>query len=683
MYISDESKIVNKKIRTKRNNKISKLNKELDNLFSNKKLGSFVEENKTYFRIFAPSAKKVTLVYFKNLMDSKGKEIKMQRDEEGVWEAVLEGELFGTFYGYKIFNPKYAFKKDIICIDPYSKAVASFNTYFTPRRSIVVKENDYDWEGDAWIQKDWRDLIIYEIHIKDMTAHLSSGCNNPGTYKGLVEPAKTGGINYIRQLGINAVEIMPSQEFAKIEIPYKNNFQGLYNSWNPYEENYWGYMTAAYFAPEESYSQPNGRIMRNEWSGQNANQINDFKDMVKAFHKEGIAVIMDVVFNHLSEYETGNLKEIDKEYYFRLDKNGNFISESFCGNDLKTERLMVRRLIVDSILFWMKEYHIDGFRFDMGKLIDWETVEEITYRASQLNPNVILVCEPWGGGYDPAGFSLRGWGSWNDQFRNGLKGENPIHGLGWLFGNWYGNNDIERIKSYIRGTLYRDQFGLFQKKEHSVNYLASHDGYTLGDFIRIATNYATQHSIIYNVDEFVKLTPLQLKLNKLAALFLLTSQGIVMISEGDEFGRTKVIQSLPNVDDVHKRMLDSNSYNKDNETNYINYSHSKINNSLLEYYKGLIKIRNNFEAFRKAEYDDIIFYDYFDNPFAIGYHLHYKNENFMVLFNAHQNISQQFHLPKGNWAVIANGTTAGLKTIELVSDKIVIEPTSGCILKLV
>src|SRR5690606_9924182 len=124
-------------------------------------------------------------------------------------------------------------------------------------------------------------------------------------------------------------------------------------------------------------------------------QVNDFKDMVKAFHKENIAVIMDVVYNHLSEYELGNLKQIDKEYYFRLDEKGNFINESYTGNDLKTERPMMRRLIIESILYWMNEYRIDGFRFDLGKLIDWQTIEDVKKEAQKINPNVIFICEPW------------------------------------------------------------------------------------------------------------------------------------------------------------------------------------------------------------------------------------------------------------------------------------------------
>ncbi len=429
---------------------------------SDKKLGSFVQDGKTFFRLFAPSAENVMVVIFEQPEQTHGNEFDMIRDENGVWEAALDGELYGSFYGYRIKHTEVPGIEDIICLDPYAKAVTTFNTYFSPRRAIVIDEDNYDWEGDEWIKMDWRDLIIYEMHIRDMTEHPSSGANQRGTYKGLIEKGKTGGIDYLKDLGVNAVELLPAQEFANIEIPFRDSLNGKFNTWNSYERNHWGYMTAAYFAPEAYYSENVRQIELNTWSGKDASAVNDFKDMVKAFHKEGIAVIMDVVYNHISEYELGNLKEIDKQYYFRLDEDGNYVAQSYCGNDFKTERPMSRRLIIESVLYWMKEYHIDGFRFDLGKLIDWETIEEIIHEAQKINPDVIFVCEPWGGGYDPAGFSARGWGAWNDQIRNGIKGENPFDGQGWIFGKWYGNNNPERIKSYVNGTLTKDKHGLFR-----------------------------------------------------------------------------------------------------------------------------------------------------------------------------------------------------------------------------
>ena len=660
--------------------RISKTDK-LDRYVSDKKLGSFVSEGKTYFRLFAPSADNVKVVIFEQPEQTKGNEWKMTKDSDGVWEIVLDGELYGSFYGFRIKHKETPGIENIICLDPYAKAVATFNTYFNPRRGIIIKENDYDWEGDKWIETDWRDLIIYEMHIRDMTEHQSSGADQRGTYQGLIEKGKTGGIDYIKRLGVNAVELLPAQEFANIEIPFRDSLDGLFNTWNPYERNHWGYMTAAYFAPEAYYSENVREIESNKWSGKNAEAVRDFKNMVKAFHKEGIAVIMDVVYNHVSEYELGNLKEIDKQYYFRLDDKGNYIAKSGCGNDFKTERPMARRLIVESVLYWMKEYHIDGFRFDLGKLIDWETIEQIIYEARKINPHVIFVCEPWGGGYDPSGFSERGWGAWNDQIRNGIKGENPFDGPGWIFGKWYGNNDPERIKSYVNGTLIRDRYGLFNAPDHSVNYLESHDGYTLGDFIRLALGDVRKDEVIDDPDKNIKLTRRQLKLNKLGALFLFTSRGITMIHEGQEYARSKIIRFDPRIKDPQQGMIDHNSYNKDNETNYINYKHAEINADLVNYYKGLIELRKSYEVFRRADYTQVHFFDYDDDPFAFGYTINYLEDTFMVLFNANTKSNRVFFLPEGEWNMLVTPDYAGTQSRGAVSSKISLDPSTGCVLK--
>jgi len=681
LYISDKT--------TTPLTSIQKKQKQLDKLYSEKKLGSFVENGKTYFRLFSPNAEKVSLLTFEQPEQTQGKEYPMTRDENGVWETSIDGELYGLFYGFKVCHPATPCIEDIVCIDPYAKAVTTFNTYFNPRRSIVVNEGDYDWENDEWIKNDWGDLIIYELHIRDMTEHPSSGVTERGTYRGLIEKGKTGGIDYIKKLGVNAVELLPSQEFANIEIPFQDSLNGKFNHWNPYERNHWGYMTAAFFAPESYYSENVRELEWEKWSGKSidpasdgiAKAVTDFKDMVKAFHKDGIAVIMDVVYNHISEYEIGNLKQIDKEYYFRLDGKGNFVAQSGCGNDFRTEAPMARRMIVESVLYWMKEYHVDGFRFDLGKLIDWETIELIIHEAKKINPYVIFVCEPWGGGYDPAGFSVRGWGAWNDQIRNGIKGENPFNGNGWIFGKWYGNNSPARIRSYVNGTLTKDTLGLFQKPEHSVNYLESHDGYTLGDFIRLGLGDVKRDQVIKDFDRHVKLTPLQLKLNKLAALFLFTSRGITMIHSGQEFARSKVIPFIINEDDPHKGMIDHNSYDKDNETNYINYNHAKINQDLFGYYQGLIEIRTKFEAFRRADYSDVSFFDYRRNPFALGYLVKHKQEEFIVIFNADLKTSLEAELPGGNWDVLADENAAGVIPVRTINGKISVKSSSGLILK--
>ncbi len=656
----------------------------LDAIFSKKKLGVIAAENKTTFRIFAPRAFKVILCIFDKPEDEKPSEYILSKDKDGVWENSFSDDKSGKYYGYKVINSAEQNDADTpLCLDPYAKAVTTLNTYLSPRKGIIIKEGNYDWECDTWVRRDWRDLTIYEMHIRDMTAHSSSGAEFPGTYYGLIQQGIKGGIEYIKSLGVNTVELLPSMEFANIELPYKQHELLLdrENTWNPYERNHWGYMTAAFFAPAAYYAEEWKSMRWGKWEGRSGRQVNAFKDMVKAFHKNGIGVIMDVVFNHLSEYEYGNLKEIDAEYYFRLDGGGNFISESYCGNDLKTERPMVRRLIIDSILYWMKEYHIDGFRFDLGKLVDWLTIEDIIHQARKINPDVVFVCEPWGGGYDPTGFSLRGWGAWNDQIRNGIKGENPYNGLGWIFGEWYGNNSIQRIKSYIHGTIVNDSLGLFQKKDHSVNYLESHDGYTLGDFIRIGSREVDPASQIDDVDKHIALSPRQMSLNKLGALFLLTSQGIAMISAGQEFARSKVIPKYSIEPVSGKGRMDHNSYDKDNETNYINYKHTEINKDLVNYYKGLIALRNKYVAFRHTKYNDISFFDITGNDFAVGYELKHNGDIFLVLMNAHQNKSEEFILPNGDWDVLVSPTKAGVEKLSSVKNKLSVSPVGGYVLK--
>ncbi len=654
----------------------------LNSFYSNKQLGSFIKENQTFFRLFAPTQFKVELEIFENVEDTTGKVFPMQKDNDGVWEIVVDENLNKKFYGYRVYSVENINDKKTpnLAVDPYAKAVATYTDYFNPRKSIVYQE-DYNWENDTWIQRDRRDLIIYEMHIRDLTSHNSSETSAPGTYQGLIDKNSKGGLNYIKSLGVNTVELLPAQEYGYVEIPFNDSLNGRFNTWNPYERNHWGYMTSNYFAPAGYYAEDIGILKRNQWIGKSGAQVKKFKDMVKAFHKEGIAVMMDVVYNHLSEYEIGNLKEIDKNYYFRLNDNGDFIEESYCGNDLKTERPMLRKLIVDSILYWMKEYHIDGFRFDLGKLIDWQTIEAVIYEAKKINPNVIFVCEPWGGGYDPKGFSLRDWGSWNDQIRNGIKGENPFNGLGWIFGSWYGNNDINRIKSYVRGTLIKDKFGLFQESAHSVNYLESHDGYTLGDFIRLGLKKIKKDEVISDIDKNAELTEQELKLNKLAALFLFTSQGITMIHEGQEFARSKVIVFQEGVKDDHVGMLDHNSYNKDNETNYLNFNHAKTNNELLDYYKGLIKLRKIHEAFRKADYNDYSFVN-LKNEFALAYNLNFGNKKYFVAFNANPNSKLKVNLPKGWWKVLADENNAMHYNLKSVNDSIILNPSTGIVLML-
>lgn len=656
----------------------------LDELKSEKPLGCVFENGQTVFRIFAPRATHVTLALFDHPADSAGTEFKMKRDSDGVWEYALNGTHWGKYYGYKVAGPNdptEKFAPQTVIADPYSVAVSSKNTYLHEAKSIILKTDDYDWEGDMPLAMKWEDLIIYEAHVRDMTADPTSGAKQRGTYHGFIEDGIRGGVNHVLELGANAVELLPIQDFGNIEIPYKKDVNGVVNTWNPYARNHWGYMTSYFFAPESYYSS-GGNMRPGDYCGTRGQQVTEFKDLVKALHKKGVAVILDVVYNHVSQYDLNPLKYIDKKYYFRLDPKLNFLSLSGCGNDFKTERPMARRLIVDSIKHWMEEYHVDGFRFDLATLIDWETVEAITIAAKKINPNVILIAEPWGGGkYDLGGFSQRGWGAWNDLIRNGVKGQNPHNASGWIFGSFCCGNNPRTLMSYVRGSL-REYGGPFVEPAHAINYVESHDDHTVGDFIRIASREVDPAKPVAEANANGKLTATQLKLHKLAALFLFTSQGPVMISEGQEFGRSKVIAATE-APEQHVGFIDHNSYNKDDETNWLNFDHKEENRELVDYYRGLIELRKSHRAFRWTPSEKIEFL-HSDNPFAIAFYLP-KNASgddwsLVVLANSNPKHAAEFQLPEGFWRKVVDERQAGKMPFgEMLQGRVTLSPESAMI----
>jgi len=658
----------------------------LDRFQSKKPLGFSVESGKTVFRLFVPRAHAVTLVLFDRHDDRRGQEHAMHPHPDGVWEVALNGTHWGKYYGYRIDGPKAAFEKyapDKVIADPYSIAVCSKNNYHHEAKSLILDTDGYAWDGDQPLNIPWEDLIIYELHVRDMTAHPSSGVRQKGTYLGLIEKDGRGGLHHIKELGVNAVELLPIHEFGNMELPYNVEVNGVKNTWNPYERNHWGYMTSYFFAPE-SYYASGGNMTLGEYNGIHGQQVEEFKDLVKAFHREGIAVILDVVYNHVSQYDLNPFKYIDKQYYFHLDAEMDFLSFSGCGNDFKTDRAMARRIIVDSVTFWMTEYHVDGFRFDLAAMLDWETIEAITEAARKINPHVILIAEPWGGGkYDLGGFSERGWAAWNDLIRNGVKGQNPEDGLGWIFAHYWNDNNADKMKSYIRGST-REYGGPFVQKKHSVNYLESHDDHTLGDFIRIGSGEVDPKEKIRDLTANAKLSVVQMQLNKLAAAFLFTSQGPVMIHEGQEFARSKVIAET-SVPDAKVGYIDHNSYNKDDATNHLNYDHKILNRELFDYYSGLTAMRRQHPAFRNMPADSIRFLDNHVD-FSIGFLLPKSasgdSHTFAVLLNANPNRSARFDLPAGHWRRVVDGRQAGTTPFgKPIKRRVTVPPRSALILK--
>ncbi len=261
--------------------------------------GAFVSNNSTIFKIHAPKTTHAYLVIFNLPEDDTGVEHEMTKQDNGDFTIELVDAGVGTIYGFRLEGPLN--DPNLIIADPYSKAAITQNSMHHVAKSLVI-DDTYDWENDTWIKIDPCDLVIYEMHVRDMTAHPTSTANQKGTYAGLVEAGQNGGIEHIQYMGVNAVQILPIQDFSNFEVPFKDNKAPIYNDWNPYGRNHWGYMTTFFFAPE-SYYASDGTDIPGSWNGRNGRSINEIKDMVKAFHKKDIAVIMDVVYNHVSNYD--------------------------------------------------------------------------------------------------------------------------------------------------------------------------------------------------------------------------------------------------------------------------------------------------------------------------------------------------------------------------------------------
>ncbi|WP_210512120.1 alpha-amylase family glycosyl hydrolase [Natronogracilivirga saccharolytica] len=639
------------------------------------------------FRLYCPKAELIELVIFETYEQQEGESHSMNKLDDGSWHLKLPGDYTGFYYAYRISHPKdnhALLHTDHLIADPWSLQVKTLNHYQQHARTRIVSSEPFDWEGDTFvIPEEQRDLVIYEAHVKDLTAHPSAGSSAPGTYNGFIEPGITGGIEHLKRLGVNAVEFLPLQKAAGFEPPFnKNTPEGFLNTWNPYSRNYWGYMTSFFFAPETLYASDAGSHP-GEYGGSPEVAARELKQVIKELHKAGIAVIMDVVYNHVSQYDLSPLKYTDQQDFFRTDHDGNLTSESGCGNDLRTEDPYIRDLIVSSVVWWMKEYHIDGFRFDLANLIDRQTIAEIRKETDKINPNALLIAEPWGGGYDPTGFSGHGWSSWNDQIRNGVKGYDPIFTPGFIFGRWHYETNREALENYIRGTLIHESNGRFHRQEHALNYLESHDGYTLGDFIRIALDHQKKDKQFDHKLSTIALDEQEMRCAKLAALFLFTSQGIPMIHQGQEWARSKWIVPENN-NDPDAQKLDHNSYEKDNATNYLDFSEIGYNPELFDYYRGLIRLRKNTEAFRLAKARDINFHPYEDArhiTFEVSAK-HTPETVYLVSLNGNPDSDHAVHLPEGKWDLIADhsGIYAD-KPVPVRGKKIDVPRTSGIILR--
>lgn len=489
-------------------------------------------------------------------------------------------------YGYRMHGPfephkGHRFNPQKILLDPYAKAISGRNIWGQPAdkhngyqlRSLLVYD-DFDWTGDRPLELPNEDIIIYEMHVRSFTRHPSANVKHPGTFAAIREK-----IPYLKELGVNAVELMPIHEFDEQENPRINPLTG------ENLVNFWGYGTVGFFAPKAGYAA----------SGIYGMQVDEFKALVKAFHQNGIEVFLDVVFNHTAEGNadgpTFSFRGIDNKTYYMLKPDGSYYNFSGTGNTMNCNNPVVRGLVMEALRYWAAEYHIDGFRFDLASILGRDAtgkplanpplLEAMAY--DPILGKTKLIAEAWdaGGLYQVGTFPSYGrWSEWNGKYRDALrrflKGDTKM--------TW-------EMAQRIQGSpdLYAER-----SPTASINFVTAHDGFTLADLFAYSSKHnaangennrdGANDNYSWNwghegVTADPQISALRHRLAKNAIAILMVSQGIPMILMGDEIGHTK--------------QGNNNTYCHDNELNWFNWGQKEENAALFRFVQQCI-------AFRKA-----------------------------------------------------------------------------------
>ncbi|WP_108671335.1 type I pullulanase [Peribacillus acanthi] len=615
---------------------------EFDDLFyyNGQDLGVTYSETKSTFKIWSPTATMVKL----KLMDPHGIErpnVECVRSEKGIWIVELDENLEGYLYSYLICI-NLVWKE---AVDPYAVALST-----NGEMGVIVdlKKTFVDFPVLPPLPSTL-DSIIYEAHIRDISIHADSGINNKGKYLGLTEGGtrtvlgNATGLDYLVDLGITHLELLPFNDFGGVD---EGKPDSQYN---------WGYNPIHFNAPEGSYatnpSDPYSRII-------------ELKRMIATLQNKGIRVIMDVVYNHVYVRETSNLEHIVPGYYFRHDVHGMPSNGTGVGNDIASERLMVRKFIIDSIKFWMKEYNVNGFRFDLMGILDIETMNEVRKMVDTIDHEALLLGEGWDlntpipaeqkASIKNAKMMPR-IAQFNDWFRDSIKGSTfNLHDRGYIHGN---NHKIENVMRSIVGSVdFNGKSGLFQFPSQSINYVESHDNHTLWD--RIHLNNPIE-------DDEIKR-----RRHSLATSLVVLSQGIPFLHAGQEFFRTK--------NGVE------NSYKSPDSINVLDWLRCHENSSNVEFIKGLITIRKAHGAFRLPSAPLIQKHvSFLQGPgAAILYQLTNVKEygpwrNILVCYNPLlESIEIQFPI-KGLWKVICEKGKSGVEFLrDIETSTTMIDPIS-------
>ncbi|MBG9530227.1 pullulanase [Bacillus thuringiensis] len=622
---------------------------EFDNLFyyGGNDLGNTYTPQHTKFRLWAPTASEAKLVTYKKWSDKIGAEINMQQGEKGTWTSELKGNQKGLFYTYKVkIGDKWT-----EAVDPYVRA-ASVNG---DKGAVVNLEetNPKKWKANKKPKfKNPEDAIIYELHVRDLSIQPESGIKQKGKYLGVTEKGTKGpegvktGLDHIKDLGVTHVQLLPIFDYASVNEETLNEPQ--YN---------WGYDPKNFNVPEGSYStNPYEPTVR----------ITELKQMVQTLHDNNLRVVMDVVYNHMYNAAESNFHKLVPGYYYRYNEDGTFANGTGVGNDTASERKMMRKFMIDSVTYWAKEYNLDGFRFDLMGIHDYETMNEIRKAVNQIDPSIILHGEGWDLNTPLAAElkanqknaeKMKGIAHFNDNIRDGLKGsvfeekEN-----GFINGK---ENMEDRIKKGITaGIDYDTNSSTYQDPEQVLTYVEAHDNHTLWDKLEL-TNPGDSDEV-------------RTQMHKLSSSILLTSQGIPFLHAGQEFMRTKY--------------GDHNSYKSPDSINQMDWLRRATFNNEVDYMKGLIELRKKYSAFRMTSAEQIKTHvSFIDAPKnTVAYIIEgNKHEYFTVAHNANREAVEITLPSKGPWKVLVDGKQAGSKPLYVVHDnKIKVPALSSFVLKL-
>ena len=611
---------------------------------------------KTQFAIFAPDdAKKVTLRLYREGLGGKAvKTVKMKRTAKEHWTATVKGDLLGQFYTFDVGLGE--------CPGVFAKAVG-----VNGKRGAIIDLSATDpegWAGDRRpVTKTPADLVIYEMHHRDFSI-ARPDAQYKGKFLALTEP---WAISHLKELGVNAVHILPSYDYGSVDETRLAD-----NKYN------WGYDPVNYNVPEGGYStDPYTPAVR----------IREFKQMVKALHDADIRVILDVVYNHTYDIEHSNFQRTYPDYYYRKTADGQYSNGSGCGNETASDKPMMRKFMLESVKYWINEYHIDGFRFDLMGVHDIETMNQIRAMVDTIDPTIFIYGEGWSAGacaYPQEQLGMKanipqmpGIAAFSDEIRDALRGpfsddKQPAF-LGALGGN------EESIKYGIAGCIAHPQVDMTKvnyskapwalEPTQMISYVSCHDDMCLVDRLKASIpglNNCQLSILNSQLDELIRL-------NLLAQTAVFTSQGVPFMLAGEELLRDK--------QGVH------NSFESPDEINHIDWSRKTAYPQVFDYYKNLIRLRRNHPAFRLGNADLVRKHlEFLEAPEAVvafrlkGYAGRDDWRDIIVILNANKT-AVEVTIPEGSYTVVCcDGqiVESGLGTLE--GTKALVDPQSALIL---